>query len=356
MMEFQQGNSVRVGFIGLSLVVLAVLTGIQFDRLPLVSAKPIYKAYFAEAGGLKTGDDVVVAGVRVGRVDSIGIADSNKVLVEFTAAGVEVGSDSRAAIKNRTVLGSRQLLLEPAGSDRLGSNKTIALDHTTSPYLLTESLGELTTTISGIKTDSVNSALDELSSTLTQTGPNLGGALTGIERLSDTINSRDGQLRELFDSATSLTQILDERSAQINSIILNGNTLLNSLVQRRQAIDDLLVNIDAVTRQLSGFVDDNTDQIGSALDELNAAVELLNQHRDDITNSIKPLQQYAQSLGESVASGPFFKAFVANLLPGQFLQPFIDAAYGDYRSENPLPGPPTVRQGQNTEPPAGGSP
>ena len=40
-------------------------------------------------------------------------------------------------------------------------------------------------------------------------------------------------------------------------------------------------------------------------------------------------QPYAMSLGESVASGPFFKAYVANLLPGQFLQPFIDAAFSD---------------------------
>ncbi len=35
------------------------------------------------------------------------------------------------------------------------------------------------------------------------------------------------------------------------------------------------------------------------------------------------------SLGESVSSGPFFKAYIANLLPGQFIQPFIDAAFSD---------------------------
>ena len=35
------------------------------------------------------------------------------------------------------------------------------------------------------------------------------------------------------------------------------------------------------------------------------------------------------SLGESVSSGPFFKTYIANLLPGQFVQPFIDAAFSD---------------------------
>jgi phospholipid/cholesterol/gamma-HCH transport system substrate-binding protein len=41
------------------------------------------------------------------------------------------------------------------------------------------------------------------------------------------------------------------------------------------------------------------------------------------------LNDYAMSLGEAVSAGPFFKAYVANLLPGQFVQPFVDAAFSD---------------------------
>ena len=41
------------------------------------------------------------------------------------------------------------------------------------------------------------------------------------------------------------------------------------------------------------------------------------------------LNKYAMSLGEAVSSGPFFKAYLVNLLPGQFVQPFIDAAFSD---------------------------
>jgi phospholipid/cholesterol/gamma-HCH transport system substrate-binding protein len=41
------------------------------------------------------------------------------------------------------------------------------------------------------------------------------------------------------------------------------------------------------------------------------------------------LNSYAMSFGETLSSGPFFKAYLANLLPGQFVQPFIDAAFSD---------------------------
>ena len=45
--------------------------------------------------------------------------------------------------------------------------------------------------------------------------------------------------------------------------------------------------------------------------------------------SIKLLDSYAMSLGESVSSGPFFKNYIANLLPGQWIQPFVDVAFSD---------------------------
>ena len=56
---------------------------------------------------------------------------------------------------------------------------------------------------------------------------------------------------------------------------------------------------------------------------------IVDNRKERVQKSIKRLNTYAMSLGESVASGPFFKAYIANLLPGQFLQPFIDAAFSD---------------------------
>ncbi len=66
-----------------------------------------------------------------------------------------------------------------------------------------------------------------------------------------------------------------------------------------------------------------------ALDKLNGVLTILDNRKERLQKSIKLLNQYAMSLGESVSSGPFFKTYIANLLPGQFLQPFIDAAFSD---------------------------
>ena len=66
-----------------------------------------------------------------------------------------------------------------------------------------------------------------------------------------------------------------------------------------------------------------------ALDKLNGVLTIVDNRKERVQKSIKLLNTYAMSLGESVASGPFFKAYVVNLLPGQFVQPFVDAAFSD---------------------------
>ena len=81
--------------------------------------------------------------------------------------------------------------------------------------------------------------------------------------------------------------------------------------------------------QLAAFIDENRTALRPALDKLNGVLAIVDNRKDRIQKAIKSLNQYALSLGEVLASGPFFKAYVVNLLPGQFVQPFIDAAFSD---------------------------
>jgi phospholipid/cholesterol/gamma-HCH transport system substrate-binding protein len=66
-----------------------------------------------------------------------------------------------------------------------------------------------------------------------------------------------------------------------------------------------------------------------ALDKLNGVLTIIDNRKERVQKSINMLSTYIMALGESVASGPFFKSYIANLLPGQFVQPFIDAAFSD---------------------------
>jgi len=175
----------------------------------------------------------------------------------------------------------------------------------------------------------LSDSLRVLAETFSETPPDLKIAVEGVARFSDTLNQRDAQLRQLLTDANKSTAVLAERSDQVVGLIGNTNALLAELRSQSAALDQISGNISALSQQLEGFIAENRETMKPAIDKLNGVLTILDNRKERLQKSIKLLDSYAMSLGESVSSGPFFKNYIANLLPGQFVQPFIDAAFSD---------------------------
>ncbi|MEN4477460.1 MCE family protein [Mycolicibacterium cosmeticum] len=320
-------NRIAVGVVGTVIVALVVVAAFSYDRLPFIKGTSDYSAYFAEAGGIKPGSDVRVSGLSVGRVSDIHL-EGTKVRVDFTVKDtVDLGDRTEAAIKTETVLGTKMLEVIPRGDGTLTG--TIPLERTTSPYDLPSALGDLTTAISGLDTTQLSSALTTLADTFKQTPADLKLALDGVAQFSDTLNARDAQLRNLLGNANKVTAVLAKRSDQIAGLVVNANALLAELVAQRDAVDGFMTNLTAVAQQISGLVADNKAALKPALDKLNGVLSILDNRKKELQRTVTLFRRYAMSFGEVLGSGPYFKASLVNLLPGQFVQPFIDAAFSD---------------------------
>ena len=208
---------------------------------------------------------------------------------------------------------------------------TIPLDRTTSPYQLPDALGDLATTISGLNTDQLSDSLRVLVADLRRhparaedrgrgRGPVLARRSTSATPSCATCST----------NANKATTVLAERSDQVVSLIANTNALLAELRKpKRRTGSDLGQHLGAqpaaagLHRREPRHAEARAGQAQRRADDhrqpQGAPAEVA-------SNCSTP---YAMSLGESVASGPFFKSYVANLLPGQFVQPFIDAAFSD---------------------------
>ena len=312
-----------LGVMGTAIVTCVTIAAFQYDKLPFVKNTNDYSAYFAEAGGIKPGSTVRVSGMGVGRVSDVRL-EGTKVRVGFTVRdNIELGDRTEAAIKTETILGSKMLELTSRGEGKLTG--IIPLERTTSPYELPDALGDLTTTISGLDTAQLSSALTTLANTFKETPPQLRPALEGVARFSDTLNNRDAQLRSLLANANQVSGVLGRRSQQIATLVSDSNALLAALLDERDSLDALMNNLSAVSHQISGLVDDNRTQLKPALDKLNGVLEILDNRKEDIQRTLPKFKRYAMSFGEVLGSGPFFKAYVANLIPGQIGGPVLDA-------------------------------
>ena len=313
--RFAEMNPVRIGLIGVAVVVALALLALNSGGVIRDLSTTTYRAEFAEAGGLSGGDQVRIGGLSMGTVDAVSLA-GNHVEVTFSVRhGGHLGTGTRAAVQTATALGTKYLAVEPGGPGTLQAGATIPLSRTSSPYNLTDILSTLTTKAGAINTGQLARSFNTISTALAGAPPELRSMLTGLSSLSETIASRDAALSQLLSNAGAVTGVLAARSGQIGMLITDGNQLLNTLYQRRDEIRLLLVNVTAVVDQLRGLAADNQAQLGPALDQLQGVLTLLNNNAANITQAIAGLQRYSGGLGETVGGGPYFYAFVQNIVP-----------------------------------------
>ncbi|OBI96119.1 mammalian cell entry protein [Mycobacterium alsense] len=320
--EFNRG---RVGLMGAVVTLLVVGVGQSFTSVPMLFATPTYYAQFADTGGISPGDKVEIAGVNVGLVRSLEIR-GDKVLVGFTLAGRTIGVRSRAAIRTDTVLGRKNMAIEPRGTEPLRANGILPAGQNTTPYQIYDAFVDVTKAATDWNIDVVKRSLKVLSETFDQTAPHLNAALDGVAKFSDTVGKRDEQIKQLLANAGKISRVLGDRSQQFNGLLVNAETLLAALRERSQALSILLSNVSAVSTHVSGLIEENPN-FHHVLQELGTVSDELVKRKNELADVLVLLSRYTASLAEAVGSGPYFKAIVANLVPYQVLQPWVDAAF-----------------------------
>ncbi|MCV7301254.1 MCE family protein [Mycobacterium barrassiae] len=327
MKTFSERNPVTIGLTGVIAVLAITLAALNYQKLPFFNQGNTYSAEFADAGGLFTGASVEVSGFGAGKVSSIDL-EGSRVLVTFSVdQSIHVGDRSEARIRAKSLLGTKVLEVLPRGDDTLVT--TIPIERTTSPYQLPDALGDLATTIGGLNTAQVSESLATLAQTFSDTPEELQVAVQGVARFAQTLNERDANLRNLLDNAAKATGVLARRTDQVVSLVKDTNALLAELRTQSDALDQIWYNVSSAARQLKGFIEENREQLRPALEKLNGVLTIIDDRKERVQLALKGLNTYAMSLGESLGSGPFFKAYIVNLLPGQFVQPFVDAAFSD---------------------------
>ncbi|MDY6869667.1 MAG: MCE family protein [Actinomycetota bacterium] len=325
MRTLEGSNRARNGLKGIIILILVVGVGQSFVGVPVLFATPTYYAEFSDTGGVNTGDKVRVAGVDLGSVRSM-VIDGDKVVIGYSLGGTRIGTESRAAIRTDTILGRRNIQIEPRGSQPLRANGMLPLGQTTTPYQIYDAFFDLTKAASGWDTQTVKRSLNVLSETIDQTYPHLSAALDGVARFSDTIGERDGDIKHLLANANKIATVLGDRSEQINALLVNAQALLGAINDRGQAIDLLLERVSAVSQQVRGLIDENPN-LNRVLEQLRTVSGILVARQTDLVDALTTVSSFIASLAEALGSGPYFKVLLANLLPYQILQPFVDAAF-----------------------------
>ncbi|MFM9373642.1 MCE family protein [Streptomyces sp. Da 82-17] len=315
----QERNPVAVAVVGLLVLVLLALGAFNADRLPLLGGGTTYSAHFSEAAGLGGGDEVRIAGVKVGQVDEVAL-DGARVRVTFTVdEGTWIGDRTTAAIAIKTVLGEKYVALDPVGSARQDPGARIPLARTTSPYDVTEAFRDLSGTIDEIDTARLAESFETISETFENSPPDVRAAAKGLSDLSRTVSKRDTELARLLAASKKLTKSLKDKRSSFETIVEDGGELLGELKGRRAAIKALLTGSRDLGRQLSGLVSDNDRQLGPTLKALDRVTAVLERNQGKLDRTLSLVGPYYRLIGNTLGSGRWFDSYLCGVVPRDYL-------------------------------------
>jgi phospholipid/cholesterol/gamma-HCH transport system substrate-binding protein len=312
---FRERNPVVIGAISISVIVLMLLAAFRAQDLPLIGGGDRYTAAFTEAGGLKPEDEVRIAGVRVGKVESVEL-DGDHVQVTFRVkTDSAFGTETGAAIKVKTILGAMYLALEPEGSGQLEEDDEIPVERTSSPFDVVEAFSGLAETAQEIDTDQLAAGLTTLADLTRNTPEEFRAALSGVSALSANIAAKNERINTLLTNLDRVTTVLSDRDDDIIKLMQDSDVLFQALVARRDAVHDLLVATTTLSTELTALVRDTREDLKPALTQLESVVQVLNKNEDNIDNSLRLMAPFYRVFTNTLGTGPWFDTYIQNLPP-----------------------------------------
>lgn len=274
-------------FIVFATIVSALLV-FEIGNIDPFADRRSFQAEFEDVTGLIVNDAVKVAGVTVGKVTGVEVANGRLALVTFEVDNdVEVTEDSLLAVRWRDLFGLRFLYLDPGVASDVEADFLFPDEQTTAPVDLARLLDRITPVIAALDPELQNQLLQGLSEALVGREEEVQQIIADGADLTQTIASRDVEIGNLLVNAGNLLDAYANREAELRGLLDSFVQVSDVLATRNQVLDRAVVGINEGMTELGEFVRTNDDEIRLLLDELEETTDVLSTRRGLLENVIE---------------------------------------------------------------------
>jgi phospholipid/cholesterol/gamma-HCH transport system substrate-binding protein len=247
---------VRLGiFIVVALAVTGLLVMIM-GGIGLGSQKE-YKANFSSASELKSGDQVRIAGVVVGKVTEVEIYKRDQAMVTFKIdEDVPLTKESRADVRFLNLIGDRYMSLSEGkeGAPRLEVGATMPLDRTSPSLNLTALFNGFQPLFAALNPEDVNKLSLNLVRVLQGEGGTVQELLANTASLTNSLADRDQLIGEVIANLSELMGTVDNHHQELDQLITSLRSWFGDLAKDRKVIGKSLGNISEVTEEVADLL------------------------------------------------------------------------------------------------------
>ncbi|GGU91118.1 ABC transporter substrate-binding protein [Actinomadura cremea] len=315
-------NRITVGLVSsctlLALVAAVYLVGTE----GLLLNRYTVTGVFAETGGLKSGDEVRVAGIRAGEVTAVEPDwGEGRVLVTWEVdAEVDLGPATRADVEVASVLGGRYLRLSgPVTTphlDELPSGKRrVPLDRTGTPATVGDVLNRSTETVTRLDTRSIDRILGELNGLSDDDRGRLSRTLTNLADLSRTVNESEPQIEKLLTGGDRVLDLARTKERQLSALLANVRLMLDELERRRTELSVFLGSGGRTVAALTRLIDRQQQKLESVMSDLQGTLGTLRPRTGDFNELLAWAGPTLSGLSGTGGRGPWLDVVATGLGP-----------------------------------------
>ncbi|WP_040795886.1 MCE family protein [Nocardia higoensis] len=228
-----------------------------------------YSAVFTDVSGLRVGDDVRMAGVRVGRVDAVELAGATARVRFRVERDQRILGTTIASITYQNIIGQRYLGLslgEEGDPAPLPDGAEIGLDRTEPSFDISGLLNGFEPLFSGLDPEQVDNLTGALIRALQGDGAALTTLIAETSVLAESLAGPDQVLGAVITQLDAVVRNLAEHSGELDTVLTMSRTIIDGLSQRRDELTNSLGSIADVVGRLSEIVGEVTPELTEIVD------------------------------------------------------------------------------------------
>ncbi|GAA3691288.1 MlaD family protein [Gordonia hankookensis] len=263
-------SSIRKPLIGFTVfaIVAMLLTYIIWSTLErsLPGNTNSFTTYFTDASGLATGDDVRMAGVRVGRVHDITLDDGRARVTFDVQTDQPVFTNTQAAIRYQNLIGQRYLsltLVKGADSAPLAAGSSLRQPSEDS-FDVTRLLAGFQPVFETLKPEQVNALSEGLIQAFQGNKVSLSYTVAEVGQLASDMADRDAVIGSIINNLSAVMRDLARQGGQVGTVIDSISGLIENLNANSAAFGK---SVSQIGQTATGFA----DVLGRSRSSLSAA-------------------------------------------------------------------------------------
>ena len=279
------------------LVLAAVLAVSLIGGVAVVIQRTFFRptaitANFTTATAIYPGDEVRIAGVKVGTIESIQPVGTQATMTLHVARGIRVPADAKAVIVAQNLVSARYVQLTPAyeSGPAMGDGAVIPVERTAVPVEwneVKEQLTRLATELgpdNGVSTGSVGRFIDSAADALDGNGDKLRQTLAQLSGVGRILADGSGNIVDTITNLQTFVTALRDSNEQIVQFQDRFATLTSVVDDSRSDLDAALKNLSDVVGETTRFIEGTRDKTAEQIQRLANVTQNLADNRMSLEN------------------------------------------------------------------------